>query len=258
MVSLVILTQDPISEDLQYDLDRQTYRDFEVIMATEDGAANALNIALAKAKGEIFVRIDDDVRLPNNWLEEIVKGFENNIVIAGVTGPTFVPIYLRNERDSIRVAQDPPWWLRWLWDNDPYAPAKIYNCGSVSYGSNFIEHIEDKEYEIDHLEGTNWAMRTGLIRCVGGFDPLFDGVWEWLDDDVCFKIKKLGYAIKYNPKAGVFHMLGKGKHFNDRFEGWGRIKNWLRFHFRHSKFHYKKVIWLMFMITYMLKKQWSR
>ena len=98
-------------------------------------------------------------------------------------------------------------------------------------------------------------MRTELIREVGGFDPEFDGVCEWYDDDVVFKVKKLGYKLVYRRKAYLWHMVGKGSHFNERFEGWSRLKNWLRFHTRHSKFHPKMIVWFLMMVAYLTLKR---
>lgn len=308
MVSLVILSENP-PQSLLDDINNQTYRDFEVIIAKEKGIVRAMNNALDKAKGDIFVRIDDDVKLPEFWLEEIVKSFEWKAdfspgavnyyyEVAGVTGPTLVPSELQDNRDSIKFAKKlmANRFFRWLMDGSPEAPAKIFNCGAVSYGSNFAHCIEDgKKYEIDHLEGTNWAMRTHLIKAVGGFDPKFDGVAEWYDDDVVFKIKKMLYRaapkfklnpkdpsllknrkvrdffkyatdevsstleikckLIYNQRAYVFHLINHGSHYDERFEWASRIKNWLRFHWRHSKFHYKKIIWLALMIGYYLTRR---
>jgi hypothetical protein len=110
-------------------------------------------------------------------------------------------------------------------------------------------------YEIDHLEGTNWAMRTELIRFVGGFDPKFDGVAEWFDADVEQKILRIGFRLEYNINAFLWHLLEKGEQYNDRFDGLGRIKNWLRFHFRHSKFHYKKIVFLIVWSCYFIARR---
>lgn len=253
-VSVVILTTAHPKKVLEC-LDVQTYKNFEVIIASEQGIVNAMNNALRRCRGEIMVRVDDDVLIPTTWLESLIKPFYDPIV-GGVTGPTYVPEARRKYRDSIRIAEKPNWFLRWMFDNDPYAPAKIYKCGSVSYGSNFMERIDkEKAYQIDHLEGTNWAMRTSYIRAVGGFDPKFDGVAEWFDTDVEFKIKKRGYILLYETQAWLLHLLNEGDHFRERFEGWGRIKNWLRFHIRHSKFNWKMLIWLGMMVGYICTKK---
>lgn len=237
-------------------LRNQTFRDFEIIIASDEGIVKAMNHALQHAKGDIFIRIDDDVELPPEWLEELLKPFDQPLVV-GVTGPTFVPKDRRENRDSIRAFENPNWFLKWLCDFQTDFPAKIHRCGLVSYASNYQEKISPRSgvFEVDHLEGTNWAMRTWLIRWVGGFDPAFDGVAEWYDTDVEQKILKLGYQLRYNVKAHLFHLLEKGGHYNQRFDVFGRIDNWLRFHCRHSKFSYKKLIVLLMWIGYAL---WPR
>ena len=255
MVSLIILSLDPPMKLID-DIRKQTYKDFEVIIADDPGIVNAMNKALEKAKGDILIRIDDDVELPEYWLEQIVKPFSDPKV-CGVTGPTYIRKELRQNRDSIAFVDKyrNNKFFKWLMDGQPLEPAKIFNCGAVSYGSNFPEFMRDINFNPDHLEGTNWAMRTELIRKVGGFDPKFDGVAEWFDDDVVAKVKKLGYKLVYSVSAPVFHNVSKGVHYEDRFAGLGRIKNWLRYHYRHSKFHYKKIIWLAILVGYFLTRK---
>ena len=237
----------------------QTYKGFEVIFAGEKGIVKAMNAALKKANGEIFVRIDEDVFLPDMWLEELVTPFLSDPEIAGVTGPTFVRKEFRKNRDSIRIWENPNRFLRWLQDNRKFAPAAIYKCGMVSYDSNYWERFNGVDaFECDHLEGTNWAMRTDLIRRVGGFDPAFDGVAEWYDTDVEAKIKKLGYSLLYNPKAVLWHNLWYSPNYNERFDGIGRIKNFLRYHKRHSKFHWKMIVYLIVWSLYFVRASWSK
>lgn len=255
-VSVVILSLDP-PYSLIAQLHSQTYKDFEIIIAQEKGIVNAMNKALERAKGEIFVRIDDDVELPPNWLEYLVNGFKAE-ELGGCTGPTFIPKERRMNRDSIRWAENPNWFLKWLYDNGEFNPGGIRKCGVVSYDSNFDERFTNKKYwdKSDHLEGTNWAMRTDLIRRVGGFDPKFDGVAEWFDDDVVFKAKKLGYEFYFNPKAYLYHMIEPSNPtFHERFDGFGRIKNFLRFHWRHARWrflYYKFYIYLIIWGGYFL------
>ena len=252
-VSVVILTLGDAPKVVEC-LQNQTYQNFEIIFAKEKGCAYALNCALDRAKGDICVRLDDDVEMPRQWLEALIRPFDDPMV-AGCTGPTFVPKELRENRDSIRWAENPHWFLKWLYDGGKFKPGGIYKCGNVSYDSNYQERFLGAEiFEPDHLEGTNWAMRTELIRKVGGFDPKFDGVSEWVDTDVEQKIKKLGYSLRYNTVAYLWHLLGKGDHYSERFEGFGRIKNWLRYHLRHSKFHPKMVVFLMLWSLYFVSR----
>lgn len=257
LVTVCILSMNPPQRVLD-ELAAQTYKNFEILIAKEKGIVYAMNEAVKRAKGEIFVRCDDDVALPKKWLEELIKPF-GDTNIAGATGPTFIPKDRRKNRDSIRFWENPHWFLKWLTDGCKFNPSGIYRCGSVTYDSNYQERFDspfhayvfDYNFKPDRLEGTNWAMRTELIRKVGGFDDAFDGVCEWYDNDVEAKIKKLGYKLAYNPKAYMYHLLEKGGHFNDRFEGWGRIKNFLRFHWRHGRWRFLNLKFYLFLMVWM-------
>lgn len=256
--SVVVLTTQENPRVLQ-DLKKQTFKDFEVILATEPGIVNAMNLALDKAKGEIFVRIDDDVELHPNWLFGLLNDFKWDRV-AGATGPTFVPKERRQYRDSIRYAENPKGFLKWLYDGNAFSPGCFRTCGCVSYDSNFKERFNVpgwfwSYHTPDYLEGTNWAMRTELIRHVGGFDPKFDGVSEWFDNDVEQKIIKKGYILKYNTDAYLYHMLEKSPQHGDRYNWPGRVKNWLRFHWRHGKFHPKMIVYLIVWIGYFMTRK---
>ena len=259
LVTVVILTMGDAPNVMEC-LKNQIYQNFEVIFAREKGIVGAMNKALEKAKGEIFVRIDDDVWMGPDWLLELVCFFGIPFV-AGCTGPTFVPKDRRQNRDSIRFAERPHWFLKWLYDGGKFNPGGIRKCGCVSYDSNFEERFENQflfPFEPDYLEGTNWAMRTDLIRKVGGFDPAFDGVAEWFDTDVERKVKKLGYKLVYSYRAHLSHQLEIGEHYSERFEGFGRIKNFLRFHWRHSKFHPKMIVFLILWIGYFISLNFRR
>lgn len=263
-VSVVILTLGDAPNVVRC-LEKQTFQDFEIIFARENGIVYAMNKALEAARGEIFVRVDDDVEMPETWLEELLLPFEDPAV-AGATGPTFIPKERRKYRDSIRYAENPGWFLRWLYDNNEFNPGGIRKCGCVSYDSNFQERFKGVEMSVyrqaDYLEGTNWAMRTKLIRGYsGGFDPKFDGVAEWFDTDVEAKVKKLGYRFIYNPKAYLFHLLGMGPAFDERFQGFGRIKNFLRYHWRHGRRRFLNVklyLYLMIWGGYFVWKRFHR
>ena len=256
--SVIILSQNP-PDKLIEDLKNQTFKDFEIILAKEKGIVKAMNIALDEVKGEIAIRIDDDVELPPQWLKALMEPFSDPD-IGGVTGPTFVPKERRVNRDSIRWAENPKGLLKWLYDGNEFNPAGIRKCGNVSYDSNYEERFYRQHYwtGCDHLEGTNWAMRTELIRGVGGFDPKFDGVAEWFDTDVEFKIKELGYKLKYNTEAFLYHMLGKGSHYSERFEGFGRIKNFIRFHWRHGRHRFLNLKFYVYLIVWGGYFVWKR
>lgn len=204
----------------------QTYKgDIEFIYVNNVGFCDAMNLALEKATSEIVVRIDDDVELPPRWLEYLVKPFED-LTVVGVTGPTFIPSDHRKNRPSIDYFNKGPSWLgNWLMKGWKH-PASILSCGSVSYGSNFGEFIENKEYKIDYLESTNCAMRMEFVRKVGGYDEKFGDHGE---EDLHYKLKKYGRLV-YAPRAYLYHMI-EPREARTRYKG--LAINLLRFTWRY-------------------------
>ena len=66
--------------------------------------------------------------------------------------------------------------------------------------------------------GASMIARTDLIRKVGGFDPEFFLYGE--DQDLCLRIRKLGYEIGYNDACTVTHFGGQSERSSKPFEVW--------------------------------------
>ena len=64
--------------------------------------------------------------------------------------------------------------------------------------------IERQEIEADNRDGT-WFIRKSVLDKVGLFDEGFFYLYE--DIDLCFRVRKGGFKILYNPQAVVTHFL---------------------------------------------------
>ena len=236
------------------DLSLQNYKDFEIIISHTIGITNAMNQALNSAHGEIIIRVDDDVILPFNWLAEIMETFDKYPDAGGVTGPTIVPEHLRKNRDLFSFDKLPQP-LKWLYVNyfqegNPYATAHMNKCGAFSLGSNFETALSAGFHECDYLESTNYALRTALVKAEGGWDPKFDGVCEYFEQDMVYKLKKKGWKMYYNPAARMYHMVDKGGNFNARMDYISRLRNWCRFVCRYLGWNIHTISYLFFQIGY--------
>jgi len=225
---------------IMQDLDEQTYKDYELIVVREGNICEATNTALGMADGEIFTRIDDDVRLNTRWLEGIVYTFTHCPSIGGMTGPTIIPEGLMGNRDIFKGETNRL--IRWayynyLMEGQPYAPAKMFRSGAFSIGSNFERVVKEMKgiTECDYLNATNLSLRTELVRRVGGFDTKFGGVCDYYEQDVVYKVRELGYKMYYNPRAIVYHLVGKGGADYGRRDFRNRMGNFIRFYMRHIK-----------------------
>ncbi len=67
-------------------------RGIRYVMESAAGLAHARNRGLNEARGEFIAYIDDDVILPNSWVEELFGIIRNNPGLSGAGGPLY-PFY---------------------------------------------------------------------------------------------------------------------------------------------------------------------
>ncbi|MFH0942912.1 MAG: glycosyltransferase [Candidatus Beckwithbacteria bacterium] len=214
-------------------LKRQSYKEFETLVIKETPLSRARDLGWQRSKGEIVAWIDDDVIVDKDWAKNLIRIFENDQKIGGVSGPTIIPENLLKNRLVF-------WWygkknlLSRLWvrlvlDNMPEAVGKITRIGWWTPGSNFKSCLKIKVQEVDYLEACNMSLRRKLVEKAGGFDLGFKGTSEWCELDLAMRVKKLGYRLVWNSQVKVEHRVSRSGVFKAR-KNWGeRVKNYLRF-----------------------------
>lgn len=224
----------------------KSYLNIRLIKQKKPGLTKAANLALQKAKGNIFVRIDDDVIVSKNWLESIYKTFSTDKKIGGVTGPTIIPSSYLGNRDLFFFenkfnSRDLFWsligklYFNFFLEKQPYRVAYWFESGTFSLGSNFPISLKEPLQEVTNLEACNFSVRTNLLRTIGGFDPVFSGVGEYHEADAAFKIKKMGYKLVFNPKACLNHCPSQKGIYTSRLDSYSRIINFIIFYMRHIR-----------------------
>jgi GT2 family glycosyltransferase len=152
-----------------------------ILQENRRGKANALNLGLASAQGELILVLDDDVVVHPGWL-------------AGHTD-----CYRVNSFDAVQGKILP--------GVDPDGKAadlsrlREYNVPFVDYG--------DDHREINGLTGTNMSFKREVFEKVGFFDQrLGPGAAGFSEDtEYSRRIRKAGFKIGYTPYAIVFHEL---------------------------------------------------
>ena len=251
---------------------RQRYRDFEVLVLcdpAEDETAevisryrdrlnirviqsrsnlvNRANEALQEARGEVFVRTDDDAVAADTWLEAVAQTFDADPRVGCVTGPTTIPLANREGRDLTRLyplfKNGSFFWrsigkvyLGYIMENRSEEVSQWLKSGAFTLGSNFeaARHLSE-EFECTNIEACNFSARTDLLRSVGGFDPAYGGIGEYHEPDASLKIKKKGYKLIFNPRAAVEHRPSVLGIYKARPNAYSRSHNFLLFYFRHIK-----------------------
>jgi GT2 family glycosyltransferase len=236
-------------------LKKQTFTDYEIILHQEEGRLVDLKDEGGyQAKGEILIWIDDDVILPFWWLEEIVRIFDSDEKVVGVTGRTYVNYKYAQNRDILRNRFMNKLYNALFLYPYTYLPGRITPWGVNTIGANFDTEQSNKLQEVDFLEPCQFAIRKDVFRDVGGFYLHYGGVAEWCDVDLCFRIKKHGKLI-YSPLVYVEHKPIKGDvAYNKRLDTCSRYQNYLTFSKRWIKPSLRHSFYKLFLKTYFYLK----
>lgn len=136
-----------------------------VVVQTSPGIGGARNDGVAVARAGVVATTDADCRVPEDWLERIVRHFEDPRVVA-VCGP------------------DGPLETHW-------------KARSVFFVVRFLIRVA-AHLRLYGTGGTNSAFRKGPFLAIGGYRPL-----PHSDDvDMGFRLRRLG-RIVYDPRLFV-------------------------------------------------------
>ncbi len=141
-----------------------------------------LNAAVSQANGKIIAFTDDDIILPETWVDSVVKYFADHPNTSCIGGP--VVLYNKKDLDtSTRNSQE-------------YA---IYT--KTNFNPTFIPVI-----------GCNMVLSRSIIKSIGVFDILF-GPGSFIgsgdDLDYIYRILSIGSTINYVPEIWVYHNHGR-------------------------------------------------
>ncbi|MHA1686588.1 MAG: glycosyltransferase [Candidatus Heimdallarchaeaceae archaeon] len=146
--------------------------------------AAACNTGLKNAAGDIIIFTDGDCIAKENWIEELVKGFEQDSggIIAAVTGPN---VEYPGESLFGRAVN------------------AIYSSvigGKWSEQSQSI--FNQKPRYVKSAAGCNVAYRRKYFDEVGVFN---ENLITAEDSEINFRLTERGYKIYFNPSAIVYH-----------------------------------------------------
>jgi len=152
------------------------------------GLHNGRHRGAREAHGEILVYVDDDVTVPEGWLNALISSFEESSI--AVVGGGVRPIW---------EDQEPPLFFHQFGEG----------CWSLL-------DLGDKRLELNWpicVWGCNMAVRKNVFYEVKGFNPdgIGDKKQQWLrgDGECGFqeKIYAAEYKIIYDPAAYLYHRI---------------------------------------------------
>jgi len=205
-VIVVNLNGAPFVFDCLSGLERQSFKDFEVILVDNGsereelieikkrfswvriielgenkGFAFACNIGWKESRGEEIVVLNNDAVPEDNWLEEMVRCLDSDPRIGGVA-----PLVLNKETSAIESAG--------------IFPAR----NGLVY---LFKPREEKEQEVFGVCGVAGLYRGRMLRELGFYPEDFFIYYE--DADLAYRARRAGWGVVFCPQAKVWHLGSK-------------------------------------------------
>lgn len=215
-----IYVADNASSDDSIDFLRNNYPEVKIIQNKENGGyAKGYNDALKHLSEEILILLNSDIEVTKDWLKPIFEVFSKDSKTAAVQ-PKILDFKNKSYFEYAGAAGG-------FIDEFgfPYCRGRIFETIEEDTGQY------NDEIEIFWATGACLAIKNSVFKELGGFDEDFFAHQEEID--LCWRIKNLGYHIKYTAKSCVYHVGGatldkmnpKKTYFNFRNSLFMLVKN---------------------------------
>jgi GT2 family glycosyltransferase len=180
-----VIAVDNASTDGSADFIAENYPQVQIIRKERNlGFAGGCNTGLRAAHGEILVLLNQDTQVSSGWLGVLVNNLQKPEI--GIVG-------CKALYPDGKTIQHAGGWIEW-----PLGLAHHYGRGEEDVGQ------WDDRRSVEYVTGAAMAFRHGVLDQIGFLDDRFwPGYFE--DADFCFRARKAGYTVWYNPNAVVIH-----------------------------------------------------
>ena len=239
LISIIIVNWNGIKwlKDCFNSLASQTYKNFEIIFvdnASTDGSvdwvkakypetkiiinrinlgfADANNVGFRKSKGQYVLFLNNDTRVSNTFLIELIRAIKSDISIGGAQSK----ILLIDHTDT----------------HDSVGAFLTLTGFLYHYGFGRPDESKyDKQINLYTAKGACMMFRKDVLDqiAVGGniFDQDYFSYFE--ESDMCHRVWLSGYRIIYAYKSVIYHKMGAtSRHMNNTFIQYHSFKNRIR------------------------------
>ncbi len=152
------------------------------------GFLASANRAAAEAHGDLLIFLNNDTILLPGWFGALVQTFRDHPDAGVVGGRLLFPDGRLQE-----------------------AGGMVFSDGAAGHFGRDDYNIADEAYmelrAADYCSGALLATRKRLFQQLGGFDPQY-GFGYYEDTDYCFRVRRLGYRVYYQPQSTIVHIEG--------------------------------------------------
>lgn len=190
-----IYVADNASTDDSITFLKENLPEVKIIQNKENGGyAKGYNDALKYLQEDIFILLNSDVEVTENWLEPILEIFENEPETAAVQ-PKILDYNKRNYFEYSGAAGGFVDMLGY-----PYCRGRIFDSIEEDHGQY------NQDAYIFWASGACLAIRRTIFYEAGALDEDYFAHQEEID--LCWRLYNLGYRIKYAGQSRIFHVGG--------------------------------------------------
>lgn len=209
------------------------------------GFAKANNIGIKLSQGEYVLLLNSDTLILPKTLDKIIDYLDSHSD-TGILGPKLI-----GPEGKIRQ-------MSW-WGQQPsitgeiiikfFAPKYISKYPFIRF---IINYLQKKERKVAHVAGASMAIRKKVFEDIGLLEENFFLCFE--EPDFCWRAKKSGWEVIFNPDIEVVHRLGSSiKKMGDQFQIHYR-KSQLYFYKKHHSKYQQNMLKLYLLIKFYVLK----
>jgi len=177
---------------------KASFPEIIIISNTENfGYAYAVNRGFQASKSEIVIISNNDVVYPPDSISNLIEPFYT-LENIGVIGPQ-------------QMYPDGKW--QYSYGTYPGIKTALMDLLLINYISHLIKKIQwklkisSKEIKpVEYVDGAIMAIKRTAFQDVNGFDE--DYFFYTEEADFCYRLKKKGWKILFNPLSEVIHQRG--------------------------------------------------
>lgn len=189
-----IVVADNASTDSSISFLKTHYPEIRIIENSSNGGfAKGYNDALKQVETDLYLLLNSDIEVTENWLVPLLKKMENPLV-AGCQ-PKVLSYQHKHQFEHAGACGG------YLDRNYfPFCRGRIFD----KFEEDHAQY--DSETEIFWATGAALLIRSKVFHLVNGFDETFFAHMEEID--MCWRAKKIGYQFWVVPSSVVYHVGG--------------------------------------------------